>query len=462
MTKSPRLTSVALITLAVAFFLAACGPEKRLQWSADGNRAAIVSNGKLYICDVGGELTGPLSEGVGPVAWFPDGHQIAVASKSEIGSWDELIKIAPTDFDEKKIISAAVNLREELLTFEGDLDDFKPSNAGQLSMQQWTAAALYLSLQNDPRLQKKVGDKWKDFDKMKVEVSTVLVVPSAADGAGRKIPLFSTLNDIVELRMAPDGGALACVTSRSLGWAESEVRSLLILPTGERREHTLIAENVSAYPDWSSDSRALVFVRHEAPDSGSGGLGIVSRLTVRDEKGTLLRKMPDSLDLASVLFRDTLKIRCLSDGRLLFAAAEVSLPAVSKEVQSSLKLFILNPAGKVMISPLLPRSADSKLPDRADLFELSPDEKHVAVPGNKGKISVIELATGAITAVIDKDNAQDLRTVPVWRNSEQLCLVAPGNSAFTSSRRDEVILWSRHKTATISGNWPDAMIEGIK
>jgi len=462
MYKSLRLSSVSLIALAAAFLLTACGPEKKLQWSADGSRVAIISSGKLYLSDERGELSGPLFEGVERVAWFPDSRKIAVARKREIDNWEELVKTAPVDFDEKKIIAAASDMREELLAYDGNLDDFKPSNAGQLSMQQWMAAALYLSLQDDPRLKSKIGDKWKDFDQMKVAVSTVLVMPAAANAADSAMPRFSTLNDIVELCLAPDGAALACVFSRSEGWAESEVRSLLVLAVEARGESILVADHVSAYPDWSSDSRALLFVRREAPDSNSGGLGIIARQTVRDEIGALLQKLPEAQDLAAVLFCDTLKIRCLGDGRLLLAAAEVSLPAGIKDIPRSLTLFTLNPAEKVLISRVLPRSADSNLLDRADLFELSPDQKHVVVPGNKGRVSVVTLATGEVTAVIDKDNADGLRTIPVWRNSEQLCLVAPANSAYASSKRDEVILWSQQKTAAISRHWPDAVIDGIK
>jgi hypothetical protein len=462
MFKSLRLSSVALIALAAAILLTACGPEKKLWWSADGDRAAIVSSGKLYLCDERGELSGPLAEGVECVAWFPDSRRIAIASKREIDNWEELVKAAPADFDEKKVIATASDMREELLAYDGELDDFKPSNARQLSMQQWMAAAFYLSLQEDPRLKNKIGDQWKDFDHMKVQVSTILVMATDANTANGARPLFSTLNDIVGLSLAPDGAALACVTSRSEGWAESEVRSLLVLAAEARDESKLVADHVSAYPDWSGDSRALVFVRREAPDSDSGGLGIITRQTVRDEKGALLRQLPEHQDLVAVLFRDTLKFRCLGDGRLLVAAAEVTLPAGIKDLSHSPTLFTLNPAEKAVISRLLPRSADSNLPDRADLFELSPDQKHVAIPGNKGRISVVTLATGEVTEVIDTDNADSLRTIPVWRNSDQLCLVAPANSAYASSQRAEVILWSRQKTAAISRHWPDALIDGIK
>lgn len=463
MSGTKRGASLALACLAIVFSFSACGPQKKLEWSADGSRAALISKGRLYICNQAGQLKGPLADSVGRATWFPDSLRIAVAETRELDKWEELVKIAPAEFDEKKIISAARDLREELITYDGDLDNFKPSNSRRLSMQQWMAAALYLSLQDDQRLRKKFGDKWKDFDQIKVAVSTVLLISATDDPANKRVPLFSTLNDIVDLRVSPDGGAVACVTSRSEGWAESEVKSLEVSTLGEPRGRILAADDVTAGPDWSGDSRSLFFFRRAAPDSDSGGTAVLCRLAVRDEKGALLGKLPESSNLALALFSASLRVRCLDDGRLLFAAAEVSLPAGFKASPRGLTLFALTPGETSVIKRVIPASADARLPDRADLFELSPDQKLVAVPGEKGRISVVTLATGEVNEVIDKDDSDGLRTVPVWRNSGQLSWVSPANSALTNSARDEVILWSAGgKAVTISGKWPNDVIDGIK
>ena len=72
------------------------------------------------------------------------------------------------------------------------------------------------------------------------------------------------------------------------------------------------------------------------------------------------------------------------------------------------------------------------------------------------------LATGEVTAIIGKDSSGDLQTIPVWRGSQQICLIAPAGSGYTSSKRDEVILWSEGQATIVSQSWPDKVLEGIK
>ena len=272
----------------------------------------------------------------------------------------------------------------------------------------------------------------------------------------------STLEEMDELRIAPDGGALAFVTRRGEGFGDGQVRSLSVIAARAGGKPVLVADRVSEFPDWSPDSRDLVYIRCEAKDSGETRLGRITRRTVRDTHGAILENPSEAVDLATVIFRDTLKVRCLLDGRILFAAAGVALPAGNNQISNRLTMFSLDPGQVGSVSRILPRSMDQNLPDRADLFEVSADGRYAAIPGSKGRISRVTLATGEVTAIIGKDSSGDLRTIPVWRNSQQLCLVAPAGSGYTSSKRDEVILWSEGQATSVSQSWPDKVLEGIK
>jgi hypothetical protein len=459
----PRSALRVLILLAASFYLGACGPEKTVQWSADGKQAAIVSGGLLYLGDDQGNLSKPLAEEVELVTWFPDSRNLVAVFKREIDTWPELVKTAPSGFDEKKIVAAALVARDEFYNYSGKLEDFRPSNAASMTTEQWTAALLYLKQEGQPRLKEKLGAEWKEVAEMKVEVRTIRTIAASALDAGSGIVLLTTLTEIADLRVAPDGGALAFVARRGEGFGDGRVGSLSVMPARTAGRPVLVADGVAEYPDWSPDGRSLFYVRCEARGSGAAALGNISRRMVRDAQGAILEDPPQGNNLVTVLFRDSLKVRCLPDGRVVFVAAEVTLPAVKKDIADRLTLFCVNPAQPDAVSRMLPRATEQTLPDRADLFEISPDAKYASFPGGKGRVSVVTLATGATTAVIDKDTSGELHTIPVWRNAEQLCLIAPPGSRYSSSsKRAEVMLWSQGKATLISTGWPDKILDGIK
>jgi hypothetical protein len=175
-----------------------------------------------------------------------------------------------------------------------------------------------------------------------------------------------------------------------------------------------------------------------------------------------LETPPEARDLAEVVFDKDLKVRCLRDGRVLFAAAEVSLPAPVSESSHKPVLFMLDTAGALSVRRALPAAVDAKVPDRVDLFEVSPDETRVAIPGSKGRVAIVTLSTGEIREIIGNYPQGDLRTVPVWRSPDQLCLLAPAGSRFTSPKRDEIVLWSPDRATVLSRTWPDEVVAGIK
>lgn len=464
MTDCKYVVLKASIIIAAVCFLAACGPEKEVQWSPDGKQAAVISDNKLYLCDDQGNLSSLLAEEVERVAWLPDSKRLAVVISRKIHTWKELVQTAPLDFDEKKIAAAAPVAREEFLSYGGDPDKFRPSNAGSLTLEQWVAATLFIKDHSDSGVKEKLAEKWKDLEETTCDVTFVRVMPAPPVEPKDGILLLSTLGEIHELLAAPDGGVLALVTKRTEGWGDYEERSLLVASIGASGKPALVADRVSQFPDWSPDGRELVFVRSEAQASGSEPLhlGSISRRSVRDVQGAILRELPEAKDLAVVLFNETMKVRCLPDGRVLFSAPDVSLPSGTAGLPSRQTLFFLDPKQLVSVSRVFPHSVDLRLPDRVDLFELSPDQKRVAIPGSKGRASVVTLATGEIVAIIEQDTPNDLGTVPVWRNNDQLCLTVPAGSRWGSSKRNEVVLWSSGKATIFSKSWPDSVIAGVK
>jgi hypothetical protein len=459
MSSCLRCTLACVSAIVIVTMLAGCGPERLVQWSPDGTRAVVLSNNRLYLCEAEGKLAGPMSGQVERFVWLPDSRRVVAVFTREIESWDALVQTAPAEFDEKRIIAAAIVARDELIGYSGKLDDFKPSNSSALTAQQWMAGILYLRSQADSRLKEKLGKDWKEVEEAKVEVRTVRLMPASDPGEGG-ITLLDTLDDIDDLRVAPGGGTLAVVARRGEGWDESENRMLFVVQTGPGGKPFVAAEHIASHPDWSADGRDLVFVRQG--DKDSGGLGRLAVRTIRDNKGAMLETLPEARDLAEVVFDKELRVRCLRDGRVLFAAAELSLPATVSGSSHRPVLFVLDTAGTPGLKRAFPAAVDARVPDRVDLFEVSPDETRMAIPGSKGRVAVVSLSTGEVREIITNNTQDDLRMVPVWRSPDQLCLLAPTGSAFASPKRDEIVLWSTDRVTVLSRTWPDEVVAGIK
>ena len=148
----------------------------------------------------------------------------------------------------------------------------------------------------------------------------------------------------------------------------------------------------------------------------------------------------------------------MRDGRVLFASAEIALPAAVREVSRRPVLYLLEAAARPSLRRLFPASLDPKLPARTDLFELSPDETRLAVSDGKGQVCVVSISGGDFT-VVPGTTQEDLRTIPVWRNDGQLCFLLPASAA---RPRDAVVLWSPQGTTVLSRDWPDDVVKGIR
>jgi len=459
--KQVKSSRVIALVLAFGALLAGCGPEKVLQWSPDGKQAAVTSKGTLYICDATGALSKPLASDVERVAWYPDSRRMAVVFRHEVQAWEELGRAAAAGFEPEKIKTAARIAREELLRYTGKLDDFRPSNAADLTAEQWVVALFYLRLEADPRLAEKLGDQWQELETLKVEIHEVHTLRAPWHNPADGDVLYATLSPIEEVRVSPDGGALAIVESRMTGWADTTEYTLKAMIPHPNQRPVLVDPDVAAFPDWSADSRELIFMRDAGSSSGSAASGRLTRRVVRDPNGAFPGDLPQPRDLVSLPFQDTLKLRRMKDGSILFAAKATSLTDPNGPPSGKPALFLLKEGKHTTPERLWPPSRDGMFPDRADLFEISPDETRVSLPGEDGRVCILSLENREVTVVVER-NPAGLKAVPVWRKDGYLSLVMPKGSALGSSGRDEIVLWKPRKHRVLSRNWPDEVLAGIR
>ena len=103
--------------------------------------------------------------------------------------------------------------------------------------------------------------------------------------------------------------------------------------------------------------------------------------------------------MVGLLFDANNKVRCLSDGRIIFAAVDIHLPCTNLDMPQQPELFALDPERQAAVIPLIPRSVQGSLPANPDYYETSPDGKRIAISGEKGAVVVLTLATGELDTV---------------------------------------------------------------
>jgi len=443
--------------ILVVFTLCGCIP-RRLFWSPDGQRAAIVAEDGLRLCDAAGKLSEVVAKDVDLVAWLPDSRRLIAARRTEAATWKEAA-VALSPERQEALVKLADPLREEVLAYSGDWDKFKPKVTGEMSDGEVAALILYVRDHRAQGLPEKLGEKWKEVEKATAGVYLLQIYEVSEAGAVAGQVLARTLDGVGELRVSPDGQAVACVLSISGG--KQAVFRLSVLSTGGGGALRTVAEPVALFPDWTTDGRGLVYGSTPTrPVEGSDSLqlGTVAQRRVCDESGELLKEFAAPEDLVGVVFAPQMKIRCLPDGRVLFSAMEVTLPSTSRDMPQRASLFSIDPGRRPTVARVIPRDTEANLPDglAAGYFEVSPDATRIAVAETgHANVSVLTLATGAFEAVVTQADTE-LKSIPAWRTSQELSLFVPPKSPWGSANRYEVVLWSGpDKARCLSRDWPD-------
>ncbi len=458
--------------IAAALLLVGCVPEL-YQWSPDGKWMTVLTNEGLHFADSDGSLMKPFISDVRVATWFPDSKRVLVSKRVHEKTWDALAPYLPQD-KIKKIIAAAQHVRELAITYDWS----KPSTAnwptflGVLLKQEQDAGrdltaykkwdwilGLYVRDHADDLMKQKVPqERWKDLSGLSQTVNFVQVYNFDTSGVTPGPTLMTALDDVEELRVAPTGNAAAIVMQGS----EDEISNLWVAASDGSLPAQQISDRAAWYPDWAPDGRSIVFARATgAADAKVAQLGSLSRVNVMGDDGKLLPEPAKPEDLVGLIYSPLTRVRCLKDGCILFATAQVTLPATAPDMPEEMQLFALNFQKQATVSRVLPRSAFRAVGNNAQYFEVSPDGARVSIPDETGKVTLLELATGKVleiqpypvVTVAHSDGY--LVTVPSWRSSDELTLIAPDKS-----RKPRVIDWfiSKGHARTLSGSWPDGTI----
>jgi dipeptidyl aminopeptidase/acylaminoacyl peptidase len=445
-TRSQRLRARfgATMMASVLFLVLAGCVTQRIVWSPDGKQAAVLTDAGLYLCDGDGTLSGLLLPDVAGVAWFKDSKRLAVARTQSCTNWQGLAA-ALSPHGREDVKRGAAGLLAKLQN--GSRDQVLEAER-EAEKKQLPARLLYLRDEGGGDALKLLAGA-KELKGLKADVITLAVAQVSNRAVNVGPILAGEIGDAMEIRISPNGAAIAYTTEDGLSVVEA----------GGPEPGWLVAGKAAAYPDWSPDGNSLVYITTESTNSAGGvELGVLTRQRVLDDSGRLKIESAKE-ELAGVLFDGSARVRCLRDGRILFASEEWRLPVTTNDLPQRQQLFALDPERQSTLTALVPHSTHEMLPANLSYFEVSPDEKRVAIGGDKGRVAVFTLATGNVDLVQDATDA-DLKSIPCWRSASELCYIAiPG--AGTDSHKAEVALWENGKTRILSRSWPETARKGL-
>ncbi len=450
---------------------AGCDLHDFIHWAPDGQHAFVQGDNGTWLIDSSGAILGKATDAR---AWLPDSQHVIAVRAVKPKTWDEYAQLLGTD-EVDRVTEAANYLVNIIKNYHGEWSNFTDSasyknwnqaeEVGEIDneIRLFQSTTFYLRQTNPhaiaPVVEAMPPDVKTNIDEITPDIHEIVirnVLPSEppADQLLVRFPF-----DILWMGVSPDGQLIAFTVKTPVH------PSLYVISRISHSHATLVDEGVTE-ADWSTDGQNLVYAKTTVPSEllGKGiQLGTITSRQVCETNGQMLAELPPSKDLAGLLLNEKMtRVACLPDGRILFAAAPVHLPAITADMPNQLTLFAL-PAGATqsIASIVLPQDIKC-LPNRADRFVLSPDKKKVAIPGNAGQVSILYLESGKLMPLQASDvytNTQDSdQLIPSWRNANEIALaVPPGDPAGSSNRVEAVLANLGGGKTLISQSWPTNM-----
>lgn len=473
---------ILLIALTgIALALAGCLPKKHIVWSPDGARAAVIGgDAGLYLCSPDGELSERLAENVNEVAWLPDSGGLVVVHDVKIETWQALAAELEPDYVQQ-LTRLGELLHAEAMAYEGDWDHFEPRGYVELGGREFAALILYLRDVRPEGLRAKLGTHWEDLEKLEVPITRLQLMELDGEGLHPGAVLAQSLGVLSEPTVSPDGRHVAYISLAPLGVeaefgrpiSEFDRRWLYVALLESDDAPRPVNRACTLSLDWAPDGSHLAYSAASAPltpDDDAMQLGVVKRRAVCDLRGGLLDEFPEAEALAGIVFniKESARVRCLPDGRIVFATLELHLPATTADMPQQFGLFAVDPDRQPTVLRLIPRAAEAALPGAVFLFDPSPDGEHICIPGTNGEIGVLTIATGAVRLVLADEEIDRLRTQTAWRSAGELTFaVVPGEAG--DKGRPELALYDLDWDADepvqsrtiLSAAWPEEVVTGL-
>jgi dipeptidyl aminopeptidase/acylaminoacyl peptidase len=441
MLRKFKFVPVLVIALASLLLLTSGCGVRRLAWSPDGKRAAVLGQDGLYFCDADGKLSGVQVSNVAMTEWFADSERLAIIRAASASSWPEIEAHLPVE-ERVQIVQQGQAVWREMSAgneWKGLLKMFDHPDA------------VVVYLKSIEGINQKIGLDLPMLQQNEATVFSLCVGTIKSNHVIMGPALVETLQQPLPmgLRVSPKGQAIAMTTAAG----KRHGARLLVVASDGSSPGQVVSEEACAHPDWSKDGLSLLYINATGAMASEDDmrLGELTRRQVINAAGAV-EVQNEHDDLAVVLFDLNLGVRALADGRILFVALDVPLPVTAPELPQQPQIFSYDPNRHPPLTRVLPHKILESLPQDISFFELSPDDKKVLMAADKGIVMVLTLADAGITIVQGAGN-EDAPAFPCWRGSDEICYFSHSVSN-NVGHAWEVALWKSGTNRVLSGAWP--------
>ena len=234
-------------------------------------------------------------------------------------------------------------------------------------------------------------------------------------------------------------------------------QTLTVAPLDGGTNRVIAAERIESF-DWMPDGKTLVYaMRMNDKQADNFHIADLDARSVIDTNGALVAGETSELTMGISAFAP--RVRCLADGRVLFASIPLQVPPPTNARWLPARFYLIDPALGTNAAPVAIPSATGALPQDLAAFAPSPDGKRIAiVESGSDVVAVLDVATGALEVVSPKHGGKS-RTLPAWRGNNELYFAALPQPDAT---RPEVLRWRQGSTPQVfSSAWPGEVVKGL-
>lgn len=437
-----------LLSFCIIFLSACGGGEKEIIWSPNGEYAAVLGADGLRITDEKGNISPVISKSARLVAWTPDSKECYVCRFESESDWKKVESIlSPADLEicRKNAEKVFVHLMQN----KDDLDAFGEKVEADKELDHaWAAESiLYLKHVHSAEIAEKVP-MWKKLKFPEATFKLIEKFDSQDKSLKNPVPIRKTYNDIVSLRVSPNGKALAIVESR-------KTKNLLVVSPDGKNE-LLVSSDCNNVPTWNLNGESILYFEAQDKDDSLYRLGYLKSSTVVSKTGSVLPKSKNSKRVLISAFQPEDKIDVLPDDSIVFSGDKLSFP--TRTLDFSSKIFLAKPDSEDVV-----QLVDDTIEDlKRDGFKLSPDGERLLVYGSSGEIYLVNIADKKIELLQSVERSPgEFKFAPSWRNESEICLAVRSTNEVRGENDSMAALMniSDKSVRTISQKWPTSCTE---
>ena len=422
----------------VGLFLAGCLPVERFWWSPDGRHAVVLHDQTLHLVDEAGAKR-QLIESEGSeaaetffdvVEWFANGEQFLAHRVRTFDEWADARSNLPKAEAERieqlaegvpGVLAAAVLVAGDAERPESLLDRIPGADSDLLRN------AFFLALETRPEevrqalanAPRSLADLEKERDEIDGFLVHQIVLFRLPEEEKSPEVILSSSEAIQSPVLSPNGKTIAFSRKQERGNLYS-----IELISSKGGQPTAVAGGAHNTVAWTDDGRSLVFM---TPAANEGILKQIKRVTVLEESGEPIgQKKQQTMNLAAAVVPFSPRIEKLPGDQFLFASQSGGFPVANSEAVYEAHLYRVSAEGGAV--DRIPTSPGA-LPMNLGFFVASPDGKRVAVvESDTDAVAVVEIETGRTELVSPAHPDWRCRTLPAWKNNEELTFAAPDES----------------------------------